>query len=140
LAGCDTAPNIELYNATGRPLVLGIGKGSEGTKAVRLESGAATRVWNIYGPAFRLEFDSCERRYDLPYMELNEPWPLRDAEGLPYPDPAHDYPYPVKVELGADDVLHLPPREAKGVAAPPTEAAPRQAHGYPLKPLSKTCR
>jgi hypothetical protein len=138
IAGCDVTPNIELYNATGRTVLLDIAKGSLPPDAVRLEPGASRRVSSIYGPEFRLTFDGCERRYELPFMEMNEPWPLRDAKGMPYSDPAREYRYPVKVELGADDILYLLPSKAKAIASP-AGLAPLQSHGYPLKPVSKAC-
>ena len=139
LAGCDTAPNLRLYNATGRSLALELGKGSNPPTSVRLEPGASTRIWNIYGPSFRLTFEGCERRYELPYMELNQPWPTRDGNGVPTYDPTRRYDYPVKVELAPDDTLYLLPNVAKGIA-PPAALLGSQSHGYPLKPLSKTCR
>jgi len=136
LAACDVAPNIELYNGFGRPLTLDITKGSEPATQVRLKPGDSVRVWNIYGPRFRLKWDGCERLYELPYMDMNHPWRIADGHGGSSPD--YDHLYPVRIQLQPDGVLHLRPGKSEGVVSP-DRLAGAQGHGYPLKPVG-TCR
>lgn len=134
LAGCDTAPNIRLYNGVGRALDLQITKGADDSRHAQLAAGGSARIWNIYGPDFRLTTEGCDRRYSLPYMTWNYPWRRRDDS-----EPDYEYPYPVKVQLAPDFTLYLMPHRAK--APIPLEGIREvQAHGYPLRPTSVTCR
>jgi len=134
LAACDTMPNLRLYNGTGRALDLGIAKGERPFKTFHLQPDEATRIWNIYGPALRLHADGCDRRYDLPFMDVNYPWRLADGQ------PDYGETYPVEVRLEPDFTLSLlsrPPKKVAGSAS--ARASGVQAHSFPLRPISKTC-
>ena len=136
LVGCDTVPNIRLYNGLARPIDLAVAKGSREPQKSHLAPGEAVQIKNIYGPGLRLAFDGCEWRYLLPYMDLNHPWRIPDGQGGSAPDYQHLY--PVDIQLQADSFLYLRPYRAKGVV-PIGELESAQAHGYPLKPVSKIC-
>jgi hypothetical protein len=134
LAACDTLPNLRLHNGTGRPLDLKVTKGNQPTQSIHLEPGKAARIWNIYGPRFRLGVEGCDRLYMLPPMNLNFPWRLANGE-MDYEDR-----YPVEVRLERDFTLSLlpdMPRARDGER--PKQAVPIASHGFPLQPTPKAC-
>jgi len=67
-------------------------------------------------------------------MDMNYPWRL--------PDGQTDYgeAHPVEVRLEPDFTLSLLPQPPRKVAESGSAGAPSiQAHGFPLRPIAKTC-
>lgn len=139
LASCDTLPNVRLHNGLGVPVVLRIEKGGQEAHEAHLAPGGSVRIWNIYGPDFRLSANGCEYRFRLPDMDLNFPWRVPLGGGRAEPD--YKEFYPVEIQVQPDFMLFLRPHGAPNDAVSSAEELRKvQAHGYPLHPVAKICR
>lgn len=81
---------------------------------------------------------ACTYSYVTPKVfGFNFPWSVPDGRGGLEPD--YRETYPVAEQLADDMALYLAPYRTRRTV-PVDQLLPRQAHGYPVKPTSKTCR
>lgn len=134
LSACEDRVSFRLHNATGAAMAVLSQEGGYFPHTLHVDPGESAKLY-ILGEDIRLTGAGCEARYLVPeYYPFNYPW--RSPDGS---KPDYRYAYPIEVQVESDLTLYLRPAKAKGVT-PLKTLKQRQAHGFPLKPVSKTCR
>lgn len=124
LAGCSLKLEVALFNNSGKELVVHADKSEipigKGEFAKFYYPGEAQR-WT-----FRLSTRQCEYVYEAPRSLEHYPWPSGSRE-------------PLKAQVEPDFSIHLLPPEANSVNVVAEHAALQQ-DGFPLHPVSTSCR
>ena len=136
IGGCDEMPNAQLVNNSGADVELVERAGADGARALRIPAGATSKRVVAYGAGRRFDIvaGGCVYGYAFPPMGVNFAWRSPDGSA-----PDYDSGYPIRAQLDRDFLIYLAPSKAR-VPAPRSELLASQAHGFPLRPMSKTCR
>jgi hypothetical protein len=128
VVACSRFPRIAIYNNTGAPLGLHVDTGRTvdwDDKVVSINVGRSillTRGKALRRSELLVTAAGCDYAYRVPSSR----WP-----DIQFGDP-------IVVQVEADFVVHLKP-PGRGMATS-QELLPLQVHGFPLKPISSTCR
>lgn len=141
-ASCSAAPHVVVVNATGAEMVLRVvNPGAAPQYKTSREVRIAPGKWKDLRPGddfehVRLKSRGCEVLYAMSevfstdrltheqQVDPNAPW-------------AH---YPVVVEVAPDLTIFYQRGNAKARVVPIEQLAAHQGYGFPVRPISKTCR
>jgi hypothetical protein len=142
VASCSMAPSVELINGSGRDLVLRLPRDvPEGWAArddlVRVAPGKSDvfMTGRIDARGLRLSSGGCDYRYAMPRLVATSDMPIEQSV-----DPKAPWSHnPVAVEVGPDFAIYLSGL-SQGHIVPARDLALAQGYGFPVRPVSKTCR
>jgi hypothetical protein len=142
LAACDAGPSVEIHNNSGASVILHLPQAGRYARPLDVQLGQGkSRAFR--GDAldpdgrYRVTAGPCDYVYTYPRMGgMNYAWFVPDGKGGGAPD--YRYPYPLSIQLEPDFRLHLlaPGGLNQCVGRPD----PATAHGFPMTPISKSCR
>ena len=156
LCACQEPPSVRLFNNAGEGLTVHLDKGLEGADRlvddlVPIPVGTSKRYLGerMRGRKLVVSVGSCDYRYVFPPMNWNSPWGYHDAQGRW----VHAGRFPVEVQIEPDltiyfkdsaDALKLTTSERAAVRkhngiAPVAKLKRAQGHGFPIRPISRTC-
>lgn len=118
LSACEDGASFRLHNATAAAMAVLPQERGHFPRTIHVDPGENAKLY-------------IRRGYS---PEGGRPW--RSPDGT---RPDYSYHYPIEVQVEHDLKLYLLPAKAKGLL-PLDALKQRQVHGFPLKPVSKTCR